>query len=185
VNDAEARAILEVGPDASLAEIKTAWRKLMLRYHPDTDTGRGGTGEARDDAVTRTIDATNAYRLLVSSGRFARGDGRAEREDLVGVDIGQDGTFVVDATMEETFALLREAADVVGDLRYEDRRARILQALVGDGRGGPWSYLTLTVQPRGVATEVFATVEATAGATTPPMRPLLDRLVREIRQPRW
>lgn len=184
MNEAEARAILEVGPDASLAEIKTAWRRLMLRYHPDTDSHRNGTGEAHDDAVTRTIDATNAYRLLVSSPRFAR-DGRAERADLVGVNIGHDGTFVVDATMEETFALLREAADVVGDLRYEDRRARILQALVGDGRGGPWSYLTLTVQPRGTATEVFATVEATAGATTPPMRPLIERLVREIRQPRW
>ncbi|MDY7106053.1 MAG: J domain-containing protein [Actinomycetota bacterium] len=183
MNEAQARAILDVRPGASLDEVKAAWRKLMRRHHPDN---HAGSGEALDDAVNRTIEATNAYRLLLRSARAGGvGEGRGEREETIGVSVGQDGTFVVSATMPETFALLREAAEVVGDLRYEDRRARILQALVGDGRGGPWSYLTLTVQPRGTVTEVFATIEATAGASTPPMRPLIDRLAREIRRPRW
>jgi hypothetical protein len=31
----EARAILGVGPEASAAEIEAAWRRLMLRTHPD------------------------------------------------------------------------------------------------------------------------------------------------------
>jgi DnaJ-domain-containing protein 1 len=39
LSEAEARAILGVGPTASKAEINEAWRRLMGRAHPD----QGGT----------------------------------------------------------------------------------------------------------------------------------------------
>lgn len=39
LSEAEARAILGVGPTASEADINAAWRRLMARAHPD----QGGT----------------------------------------------------------------------------------------------------------------------------------------------
>lgn len=39
IGDAEARAILGVGPDASADTVNAAWRRLMGRAHPD----QGGT----------------------------------------------------------------------------------------------------------------------------------------------
>jgi hypothetical protein len=39
LSDAEARAVLGVGPTADAAEINAAWRKAMARVHPD----QGGT----------------------------------------------------------------------------------------------------------------------------------------------
>lgn len=39
LTDAEARAILGVGPSADAADIQAAWRRVMARAHPD----QGGT----------------------------------------------------------------------------------------------------------------------------------------------
>lgn len=39
ISVADARAVLGVGPDATEAEIRTAWKKAMARVHPDL----GGT----------------------------------------------------------------------------------------------------------------------------------------------
>jgi DnaJ-domain-containing protein 1 len=39
LDEAEARSILGVGPDATPEDINTAWRRLMGRAHPD----QGGT----------------------------------------------------------------------------------------------------------------------------------------------
>lgn len=39
LSEAEARALLGVGPQATRAEIQAAWRRLMARAHPD----QGGT----------------------------------------------------------------------------------------------------------------------------------------------
>src|SRR5690606_6265271 len=39
LGEAEARAVLGVGPGADAAEINAAWRRLMARAHPD----QGGT----------------------------------------------------------------------------------------------------------------------------------------------
>ncbi|NBB61406.1 molecular chaperone DnaJ [Pseudomonas sp. ODNR1LW] len=39
ISAADARAVLGVGPTASEAEIRTAWKKAMARVHPD----QGGT----------------------------------------------------------------------------------------------------------------------------------------------
>lgn len=39
LSEAEARALLGVGPQATRAEVQAAWRRLMARAHPD----QGGT----------------------------------------------------------------------------------------------------------------------------------------------
>lgn len=41
MSEAEARALLGVGPDATAEEVRAAWRRLMAKVHPDA----GGTAE--------------------------------------------------------------------------------------------------------------------------------------------
>jgi hypothetical protein len=59
ISAAEARAVLGVGPGASEAEIRTAWKKAMIRAHPD----QGGT----EGLVARVNAARD--RLMRKTGR--------------------------------------------------------------------------------------------------------------------
>ena len=67
--------ILGLGPDAGAAEIKSAYRRLAKRYHPDAQTRSGGP-----DMRARFQEVTAAYNLLKDDGARARFDReRAER----------------------------------------------------------------------------------------------------------
>lgn len=55
----EAFAALGLKPGASKAELKTAYRREAMKYHPDTYSGSD-----RDDAARRFRDVTVAYNLL-------------------------------------------------------------------------------------------------------------------------
>ena len=59
MGEAEARAVLGVGPAAEATEINAAWRRLMARAHPD----QGGT-----EGLAARLNAARD-RLLKSSGR--------------------------------------------------------------------------------------------------------------------
>ncbi|MBA4807473.1 molecular chaperone DnaJ [Brevundimonas sp.] len=59
ISEADARAVLGVGPGATEAEIRAAWKKAMGRAHPDT----GGT----EGLATRVNAARD--RLLRKTGR--------------------------------------------------------------------------------------------------------------------
>ena len=59
ISEAEARSVLGVGPGASEAEIRTAWKRAMTRAHPD----QGGT----EGLATRVNAARD--RLLKKTGR--------------------------------------------------------------------------------------------------------------------
>jgi hypothetical protein len=52
----DARQLLELGPTASLVEIKGAYRQLLQESHPDRN--------AADDASLRTQEISAAYELL-------------------------------------------------------------------------------------------------------------------------
>lgn len=54
-------ALLGVGPEASLAEIKAGFRAFALRYHPD---GFAGDQQGVADATHIYLRATEAYRVL-------------------------------------------------------------------------------------------------------------------------
>ena len=62
--------ILGVPPDASVADIKKAYRKLARQYHPDVNNGD-------PDAAAKFRDITEAYEALVEQ---ARRDGRDRTE---------------------------------------------------------------------------------------------------------
>ena len=50
--------ILRVSPDANLKEIKSAYKRLTLLYHPDVNRS--------SDAESRFIEIVNAYKTLIS-----------------------------------------------------------------------------------------------------------------------
>lgn len=57
----DAYATLGVKPDASDAEIKKAYRRLMSKHHPDKLAGRGMPESMRPVAEERTRDISRAY----------------------------------------------------------------------------------------------------------------------------
>ncbi len=61
---ASAYATLGVAKNASLDQIKKAYRRLMNRHHPDKLTARGATAEEISAAQQRTAEIRQAYELL-------------------------------------------------------------------------------------------------------------------------
>jgi len=62
-------AVLGVSPDTPMAELRTAWRKLVRDNHPDALIARGVPEEARLMAEKRMIDINRAWETL--SGKRA------------------------------------------------------------------------------------------------------------------
>ena len=56
-------AVLECGPDAVLADIKRAYKRLAREHHPD-----GKTGRAQERAEARMRDLNVAYHWLMDKG---------------------------------------------------------------------------------------------------------------------
>lgn len=57
----DAYKVLDVSPEASDAEIKKAYRKLMSENHPDKLAGRGMPESMREMAEEKTQEIANAY----------------------------------------------------------------------------------------------------------------------------
>lgn len=60
----DAYKVLGVSPDASDAEIKRAYRKLMSENHPDKLAGRGMPESMREMAEERTREISHAYDVI-------------------------------------------------------------------------------------------------------------------------
>jgi hypothetical protein len=58
--------VLELSPDADQAAITSAWRRLLLAYHPDRNKS--------PEAAAKTVEINSAYRILSDPAQRARYD---------------------------------------------------------------------------------------------------------------
>ena len=78
-------AILGVGPGATEEEVRRAYRRLALQWHPDRNPGRPGAEErfkAISEAYAVLIDPAKRRAWEAARQRGAPGDFRPRREDL-------------------------------------------------------------------------------------------------------
>lgn len=117
--------VLGIGRDASAPEIKSAYRKVALRYHPDRNPGDG-------EAEERFKEAAEAYSVLSDSDKRARYD----RFGHQGVS-GAGGFSGFDPTVFGDFADILGDFFGLGDLFGARGRGR--------GRGEPGADLRYDV----------------------------------------
>lgn len=189
---------LTSGVDA--AAVKRAYRTAARNLHPDLPGAPADANERMthlNDAYTALLDAVAAgwpQAAAVPAGPAAwtaggagassppaQGGAYGEPETAVHLDV--DGSLLVEAPAEETFGLLAEAAEVLGDVTYVDRASGLLQILVPPESGGAnraGAYLTFSLQGRALGTEVFVTIESIEGGPPLPLHPLLELLAELI-----
>jgi hypothetical protein len=88
-------------------------------------------------------------------------------------------TVRLTASPGDAFTQIVEACHEIGDVTYVDRSCAILETLVAvDGEGV--CSLVITVQGRGSGVEAFCTLEALTRVASPPVRPVVQRLVMAL-----
>lgn len=168
---AHAASLLGVAPDADHAEVRRAFRSLIVTIHPDLGTGDG----------TEARDLIAAYRVMRTTGDGTRSDpnvppdadaGIADRPPDAPLRLDAD-TLMVELPADEAFRLLLDAAHDVGEITYLDRSVPIVEVLcrfVDE----PATSLVMTVQGRAAGTEVFCTVESIEARPAPPTEAVVD-----------
>ncbi|MFL6206186.1 MAG: hypothetical protein ACJ739_12645 [Acidimicrobiales bacterium] len=181
---AVARQELGLGPAPSWTEVRIAYRAQIAASHPD----RAGGDPARAAMVTE------AYATLERAHRQGRLAERpptpsappppepaAAREPLHEPPEVLDGDTVhLAVPPDEAFARLVDACHRIGDVTYIDRSCAILEALLPVEGEGVCS-LVISLQGRAHGTDAFCTLEAIEHVATPPVRPVVERLVWALR----
>ena len=175
MNEAEARTLLGVGAGADAAEVRAAFRRRLIRSHPDVvpddphaahQTGRlveayGVLRRSPSPPPTAPPPADTAPHPPVDlSG--------APRPVLVSV-VGD--SLIYAGPADEVFRRLVEVADHIGDITYLDHRARLLDTVVVVDDVA--CSLLATLQGRVAGTEVFFTLEPLGAMPRPPVEPIV------------
>jgi len=186
VDVAVARAELGLGPAPTWAQVRIAYRAQIAASHPD----RPGGDAARAALVT---EAYATLELAHREGRLAERPPAspapppaAPRPPVEPLDeppeVLDGDTVHLAAPPDEAFARLVDACHRIGDVTYIDRSCAILEALLPvDGEGV--CSLVISLQGRADGTDAFCTLEAIEHVGSPPVRPIVERLVWALRHP--
>jgi hypothetical protein len=179
MDDARARALLGVAPDATTDDVRAAYRRLVRRHHPDLAGPSAAT-------TRRTVELNEAYAAVVAAGPHPTASPAPEAEpepeprvDPFDIANDADGILPVAGATLEVFNSLCEAADTIGDLSYVDRANAILETIISPATG-PTCSLMVTLQTTGADTLAYCTLESFDSRPGPPIDEVVAALSAEL-----
>lgn len=180
MDNAEARAVLAVGPTAGPDEIRAAFRRQVRTTHPDVATDA-------TDAGRRTARLVQAYAALrrAPAAIAAPSPAPAPPPGHDPVVLAGGDSLLWDVPPREAFRLLVEVADSIGDITYLDVDAGLLDVVLP--AGGIACSLMATVTPRpgpGPASEVLFALEPLGAEARPPSRPVVAAVAAHLARAR-
>jgi hypothetical protein len=116
----EARAVLGVAPDATAEDVRTAFRDLVRRFHPDVAGASGGP---------RTRDAIAAYRVLCRSPADPQPSKVVHHVAVRDIEVIGD-IVLLTLPADEAFLALLDASHELGEVAYVDRAVGLLETVV-------------------------------------------------------
>jgi DnaJ homolog subfamily C member 9 len=122
--DVDLYAVLNLKSDASVEDIKKAYRRAALRYHPDKHST--ASEEAREQASLKFQQVGFAYTVLGDEKRRAYYDKTGKTSDGLDLDPGEDGW---EAYFEQMFDRVTKGKLDEMKKAYQGAFARVL---------GPW-----------------------------------------------
>jgi hypothetical protein len=186
VDQATARDVLGVPPDAPWPEVRAAYLRMVREHHPDTAADQAEAGIR----TIRTAQITSAYSTLLANRpppgpapppTFAP---KVADESLTDTLEGSRRVHLA-AEMDDAFIALLEVAHMVGVVSYVDRQSAVLEAIVTEAPGEATSLLIFLepAEQEGV-TEAFLGVEPLGSYAPAPLDPLVDRIAELLATPR-
>jgi len=194
---AEALEVLDLRPGTPMQQVRETYRARVRQAHPDLvgPDGDAGTATARTARITGAFAVVR--RAVIDGGTDTvpepptpapteptAAPERAPRPwEVDHVEADADGdTISIAAPPTEAYALLIEAGARLGGIGYVDRQLGILEIIVRF-EGGPSCSVLITLQGRAFGTDAFCTMDSIEAAPTPPIRPVVEALVEELRRP--
>ena len=196
---AAARIVLGVTETSSWIVVRTNYRDLIRRHHPDTAADLADSGLR----TVRTAQITEAFAVVVAARAADVEAARVAEDRSVGSDrvrpddeyvgpsfrhptVGADDTRVVllDAPTMDAFLALHEAFSLLGAVSYIDRLSLVLEAIVVPVPGQATSLLTWLDRTDDGLTQATICVESLGGHPPAPLDPLVDRLAELLASPR-
>jgi hypothetical protein len=167
----EARALLGVDPHGNADDLRSAYRRLLHRHHPDRAGG--------DGATTRRL--TEAYRTLTAAAPPDNAES-AESPAAAPMVATADDAVTLALPPDEAFLHLVDAAARIGAVTAVDPDNELLEALVtfDDGRT---ASLLISLQGRAATgtTDAFCTLEPLRpGDPLPPVQVVVDALAAAL-----